>query len=1009
MQKLLLAGVFALVAGLVNGQVAKGQNHQKDLMHYRVSKKAWNPDSLGNHRIVVQVLTKGDIAMVQVPWRRRDEAPEKKGIIVVDGQKNSVIQNHKSVDFTRSSGTIYFEPTSGPGTYYIYYMPYHLKGTFYPSTHYLPANTSAEESWIKALDKKGKSALARTRAIAIASVDAFNQFSPMEIIATPGETAALVAKNAGAPFLVFPEDRMHAIRMTRDLPYRWIEKGPGLQFKDTADRGANFAYQLGLYAQKTDLSDVKVIFSDLKSSSGGLISQSAMGCINNTGVNWIGQPENFTVNVPKGQVQALWCTVAIPEDAKPGIYQGTATIRTANAGSRTVQVHLDVKSRTAKDHGVDEPWKQTRLAWLNSTLAEKNTVIRPYTPLEKNGNIIKLLGRSLKIAATGLPAQIQSFFTTRMTSIGDSGRNLFTEPVHFHFNKADGKAVNFKAGPLAYTEVAEGTVGWQVDNQSPELDMQVKGSLEFDGFVNYTVKVTALQDVKLSNISLHLPMVPAAAKYIMGLGFEGQKAPATVDWKWQVATKNQDGAWLGDVNVGLQYGLRDEHYVRPLNTNFYLQKPLLLPVSWGNEGKGGIKMCMKGAAYLVDNYTGARTMKKGDTLFFNFRLLITPFHTLDTKAHFQNRYIHKYLNTDTVKALGATVINIHQGTPINPYINYPFIRTAAMKAYIDSAHNRNLKVKIYNTVRELSNRAYELPALFSLGHEIFSAGKGGGYSWLREHLDQDYIAAWFTPEEKDAAIVNSGMSRWHNYYVEGMSWLTKNIGIDGVYLDDVAFDRDIMKRVKRVLTQGNHPGLIDLHSASQYDKADGFINSAMLYMELFPYLNRLWFGEKFDYENTSSDYYLTEMSGIPFGLMGEMLEHDGNPWRGMVYGMTDRLLWSETADPRPLWKVWDRFGIQDAEMIGYWATDNPIKTDNALVPATIYQKKNKVLISIASWAPNATKIHLNIDWKALGMNPSKAVLKAAPIDKFQEGRTFDVNGAIDVQPNKGWLLELSAD
>ena len=48
--------------------------------------------------------------------------------------------------------------------------------------------------------------------------------------------------------------------------------------------------------------------------------------------------------------------------------------------------------------------------------------------------------------------------------------------------------------------------------------------------------------------------------------------------------------------------------------------------------------------------------------------------------------------------------------------------------------------------------------------------------------------------------------------------------------------------------------------------------------------------------------------------MGEMLQKGGNPWRGMVYGMTSRLPWA--GDPRPLWKVWDEFGIADARMIG---------------------------------------------------------------------------------------------
>ena len=45
-----------------------------------------------------------------------------------------------------------------------------------------------------------------------------------------------------------------------------------------------------------------------------------------------------------------------------------------------------------------------------------------------------------------------------------------------------------------------------------------------------------------------------------------------------------------------------------------------------------------------------------------------------------------------------------------------------------------------------------------------------------------------------------------------------------------------------------------------------------------------------------------------------MLENNGNPWRGMVYGMTAR--YYQGADPKYIWSFWDEFGIQDAEMIG---------------------------------------------------------------------------------------------
>ena len=319
-----------------------------------------------------------------------------------------------------------------------------------------------------------------------------------------------------------------------------------------------------------------------------------------------------------------------------------------------------------------------------------------------------------------------------------------------------------------------------------------------------------------------------------------------------------------------------------------------------------------------------------------------------------------------------------------------------MKSYIDEAHSKGLKVKIYNTVRELSNHAYETFPLRSLGHEIYSPGKGGGYSWLQEHIGDDYIAAWFVPEIKDAAIVNSGMSRWHNYYIEGMNWLVNNVGIDGIYLDDVAFDRITMKRVKRVLTQNNHPGIIDLHSANQYNKNDGFNNSANLYMEHFPYLNKLWFGEYFDYQKGTPDFYLTEVSGIPFGLMGEMLEGGGNPYRGMIYGMTNRMPWDENADPRAIWKLWDEFGMKDSKMIGYWSENCPVTISNEKVLATVYKKQKSALICIASWAEADTKIAVKIDWNKLGLDPNKCIAYLPSMQHLQKEQTLSItNNSID--------------
>ncbi len=970
---------------------------------FTVADTPWNSDAFGDIRAVVSVNDASARAVLaHIEWRRRDNDPAAKNIIVTSAD-GTVITNIIRGDINNEFGDVYFEPAAGAGVYYIYYLPYNKAGSpNYPKDFYPPFAETANAAWAVSAKNIAKKASVTE----IQSVDAFNSFYPMEVIATRAETDAILKRNAGKSFVVFPEDRMFPIRMTDHLPSRWVNGGDKDSFAGKARRGEFYVFQLGVFAIE-DLSNVRVTFDDLK-SGGSAITSANMTCINTDGVDYRGEHFTKNVDVGAGSVQAIWCGVDVPVDAEPGKYTGKAVISPEGMQPQSVSLSIDVSNTIAENSGFNEPAKQTRLKWLNSTLAQENTVIAPYTPIIVNGDELSILGRKITLGPDGFPAKIETFFTPEMTSISTTPKNILVAPVVIEIEGSDNSVFAKLASPLRITERSPGNVKWTAANTLPngdkKLTMDVSGTLEFDGALSYEVKLTANEDIDLNDIRMRIPLAKDASEYMLGLGEKGRKTPDELQWKWDVATKNQDGAWLGAVNGGMQFSLRDEKYVRPLNTNFYLQKPLLLPASWGNENKGGIEVSTDGGIRTVTAYSGSRQMKKGDVLYYNFTLLVTPFHAIDTDRQWANRFYHKYSPIDEIKKTGATVVNIHHATEINPYINYPFIAHAKMKAYIDEAHANGLKVKIYNTVRELSNRAYELPALRSLGHEIYSPGKGGGFPWLQEHVGDDYIAAWFVPEIKDAAIVNSGMSRWHNYYVEGMNWLVQNVGIDGIYLDDVAFDRVTMKRIKRVLTKDGHPGIIDLHSANQFNKSDGFNNSALLYMEHFPYLNRLWFGEYFDYENNSPDFFMTEVSGIPFGLMGEMLEKGGNPWRGMVYGMTNRMPWSDNADPRPIWKAWDDFGMQGTAMIGYWSPNCPVRTSNANVLATVYAKKGAAMIAVASWAESDTSVNLNIDWERLGIDAKAAVIEAPAIENFQAARQYAVGEKIGVPKNRGLLL-----
>ena len=966
---------------------------------YPPQKVAWNPDSLGNHRAVVMVKDNEPKITISIDWRNRNVRPNQK-VYVVDSTTNQLVTNVDEKIMHPEKGVIAFDATSGKGIYYVYYLPYHLGGRSrnYPDAIY----KTTDKLRGKAIDEGELILSKKATVIRLESVDEFNSNDPMEIIATREEVEEMKNKYRNKEYLVFPEARENPIKMQDYLPHRWINES-SQTIVGKSKRGEFFTFQLGIWPLEKDIENVNVNFSELSDGNGSKIPSGLITCFNTVGVDYAGNPMYNRVDVKNGEIQALWFGLHVPENIPPGSYKGFATIKPGNAEVTQIAIELTITREVALIGDIDKPWNQTRLHWLNSTLAQENTVIAPYTNLRIDGNTISLLGRKVVLADDGFPEQIISLFTEEMTGISSEEKNILSGPFHFDIVKDNGEKVPLSNSGVLFNKKESGIVTWHSKGNSEEINIEVEGSLEFDGFVNYEVKVIANQNLNLKDIALKIPINAHSSRYILGLGNIGGFRPGEVDWKWDVKNKNQDGMWLGDVNAGLQLTLKDENYQRPLNTNFYLQKPLISPGSWANEKNGGIRITENNSVVEVNNYSGERTMKKGDTLYYNFTLLITPFHTLQTDDQWNERYYHSFKPIDSVIQSGSNVINIHHGNILNPYINYPFIATEEMKSYVESAHQAGLKVKIYNTVREVSNRMYELYPLRSLGHEIFSPGPGKGYSWLQEHVHNDYIAAWYVPQFKDAALINSGMSRWHNYYVEGMNWLVDNIGIDGIYLDDVAFDRITMKRIKRVLTKNGHAGLIDLHSANQYNTKDGFNNSANLYMEHFPYINRLWFGEYFNYEEGTPDFYMTEVSGIPFGLMGEMLQDGGNQWRGMVYGMTNRMPYQKQR-PDQIWKAWDSFGMEGSRMIGYWVENRPVKTNHQNVLATTYQKNNKVLVAIASWAPSDTYIKLDIDWEKLGINPKTAKITAPEIKDYQHEAIYKVTDEIFVEKNKGWLL-----
>jgi hypothetical protein len=853
----------------------------------------------------------------------------------------------------------------------------------------------------------------------------FSADSPIEIRATQAAVAELLAEHADEDYLLFPEDRRRPIRMSDALPRCWIDTGPGDSFQGQAHPGEFYVFQVGLFAARKTITDIRIEYSGLKGPSNRTISGSLIHCINLEGTDWKGQWFTRQVDVKGEHVQSFWIGIPIPAEAS-GRYYGELIVRPAASKAKTVKLIIDVGGNALADHGDSELWRHSRLRWLDSTVAIDDQPTEPYPPVKLDANVVCCLGRRLTFSQNGLPKSIVSTYTASVDSVEGPGREILAAPVSLVVETGN-HDVTFAKGQTKVISQTPSAIAWEADSSSGAFSLHCRASMEFDGYVAYQLKLQAKCDIDVKDIRLEIPFKRDVAKYLMGMNHTGGLRPSEVKWKWD-QNKHQDSIWIGDINAGLRCQLKGPDFVRPLVNIYYKYKKLNLPAAWYNDGRGGCNVGdVGGDRVVLTAYSGPRTIKANATLSFYFDLLLTPVKPINFAAHWRNRYYHNGGGNwkswlSAAKEGGANVINIHHGNDLNPYINYPFHADTVsdLKAYIKDVHKEGLKAKIYYTVRELSNHVAELWALRSLGDEIFAVGGGniektlinprGADPWLQRHLRTGYIPAWRHVFRNgkyqghvDAAIVTNGMSRWHNYYLEGLKWLAQNVEIDGIYIDDVAYDRVVMQRVRKILDRHRPGSLIDVHSWNHFNGHAGWTSNANLYMEHFPYVDSIWFGEGFNY-NESPDYWLIEISGIPYGLTGEMLQGGGNPWRGMIYGMTGRLPWS--GNPSSMWKFWDEFGIAEAKLMGYWIADCPVRTNRKDVLATVYKKKIGALVSIASWAIEPISCRLKIDWNALGINSKGAKLTAPYIEGFQDAALFLPGDEILIAPGKGRLLIL---
>lgn len=856
----------------------------------------------------------------------------------------------------------------------------------------------------------------------------------MASFASAEQTAEYVRSQGSPPLLVFTEDRSRPVRRDDRLPLVWLDRSASERgaFHGRARPGEYYAFQVAIYNAAAAAHNLVAARLDMPG-----IPAERIHCLNFEARPAGEPPLRDGLPIAPHSLQVLWFLVEAPGTA--GDVQGAADIQCrdiVSGGFTTlrVPVTLHVDGAPIPAGGVDESSRLARLAWLlPSDLGTAHSPTAGYDPVRLDGYNIGLTGKTVNLAATGLPAQLSSVMNGSDTGRASHTRSLLQAPVRLVVETEEGSRPFEAVGKPVFSEQTPDGCSWCARGTAGPLLLSCRGRLEFDGSLRYELTVSSERTVRLRDIRLEIPYRADAARYGMGLGLRGGLLPsAPLRWKWDVA-RHQDSLWLGDVSIGAQWQLKGPDYRRPLVNIYYPFRPLVLPESWCNNGRGGVTVERRnGDCVLVTAYSGARTIEAEKPVEFDIEVSLTPARPIDTDRHWAVRYYHPGGSVDrghgdeylaNIRAIGANVLNIHHRQPLNPFINYPFSDAAApeLTDFVRRAHAAHIRVKVYYTTREVTQNMPEFFALYQLDGAVMQPGPGsqtrtilhpnGPNAWLTENLGSNFIPAWYTELDgryagmKDISVLTTPDGPWNNFYLHGLDWLVRHTGVDGVYIDDTALDRATLQRARRILERDAPAPLIDLHSWNPYSDLDSHIVSASLYMDLLPYVDRLWLGEGADY-NQTPDAWLVQYSGIPFGVMSEMLEGGGNPWRGMPFGMTSRA--GASGDPSKLWKYWDEFGMAGSVMFGWWDGACPVRTGNSHVPATVYRKPGRALVALASWSAHEEEVKLEVDWKALGIDPAHAAIHADAIDGFQPSAVFAPDEAIHVPPGRGWLLVLEA-
>ncbi len=956
-------------------------------------------------RVVFEVRDNALVARGEAAWRRSQLSVRMKGLKLVAAATGEDVRDAVLVRYDGECVIIDFRPVAGPGLYHLYYAAADAP-RFSPSAEWLARRDAGARP-------------ARAAGLRIEARCAIDDFDVMERVATAAEVAALLDRHAQDPYLVFPEDRDRPIKLQFELPAHWTLDGPRTTITLAADRNEYRVFQLGVWAARCDIPNVHVRPSDLQGPGGAWLPAGRVQCLTleTRARSRHIVPPNGRCRIPQGQIRALWFGIDIPEDAPPGDYTGSIAVRPEGQPAVTIPLHLTVSDRIIAERGDHDLSRLSRLRWIESDVGLSDAVFPPYQPLriEEDGRLIRTWGHTVRLGPIGLPAAVD---------VGPT--SVLAGPVTLQ-GRVGRRRVRWGNPTCRITRSEPGVVEWAGHAEAPGATLLTVGRMEYDGCVLLTVSLTpsGTSATEVRDLTLTVPWRRESAALATGMGYRGRRDG---DRAWRLAPRDGRGfspsVWMGSVHAGLGWAT----WVQPPGSAEAVAGLSGVEPSTG-AGQAWDDPSRPDAATITERgrrvelrlRLGTHRLAAGTTWSLTFALLPTPVKPRDDR-HWDFRYMHKgggFRPSDgdtpqsflkdgcrrldmVVDTLGVRRLNLHDWW--GPAFNYPWQWDGPdnLARLTAEAHRRGLRVKVYNSGRELSIFAPEFWALAYEGtsHRFRDSVESAPRLWFQDawrqnHLPDGFPAGWPRVHDdrgNEHAIPVSNATRNGNFYLESMRYMTRFFGTDGAYWDGAdgpsLGHREMAKRLWVMFRQTNPDATTDVHHG--HSLIDSPISAHML---CFPFVDSLWHGEGFDYDRLDPWAWLVEVAALPFGVPSEMLGGEDYLGRGMLFGIWPRHGWyRETEDVPKLWRFFSRFGIRDARMLGWWDPPNGVTLDRPDTLATAFcHPENGVLLALATWHPQLAAwmemtldVSLLLDRKRLGLPRGKLVatdvLSDAPVD-----------------------------